>query len=143
MGSLTLHSRILVPIFVLFCAFVLNWPLQGRNAASPHFNVKEVTAIEAKALMDAGAVVIDVRDRSMSGATHLPGAMLIPLEVLEANLAQLEAARAKSIIVYCGDGSTRGPEAAALLNKAGFAGAVNLKPGIEGWRSAGLPTATG
>ena len=138
MGSLTLQTRILVPVFVLLCALVLNWPSAGRHAAPS--NVREVTAMEAKALMDAGAVVIDVRDRSMSGATHLPGAMLIPLEVLEANLAQLDAVRAKSIIVYCGDGSTRGPEAAALLNKAGFAGAVNLKPGIEGWRSAGLPT---
>jgi len=47
------------------------------------------------------------------------------------------------VIVYCGDGSTRGPEAAHLLAQAGFTQAANLRPGFSGWRDAGLPTERG
>ena len=46
-------------------------------------------------------------------------------------------------MVYCGDGTTLGPEGTHILNKAGFAGAVNLKPGIQGWAAAGLPIEQG
>lgn len=102
-------------------------------------DVPEVSLEEARALMDAGAVVIDVRDRAASGSAHLPGALLIPLEVLSAHLAGLEAAKAKTIVVYCGNGSYRGPEAVQLLANAGFTNVVNLAPGFSGWRDAGLP----
>jgi len=76
-------------------------------------NVPEVSIDEARTLIDAGAVVIDVRDRAASGSAHLPGALLIPLEVLSARLAGLDAARAKTIVVYCGNGSYRGPTTGA------------------------------
>jgi rhodanese-related sulfurtransferase len=69
----------------------------------------------------------------------LPGALLIPLEVLSARLGSLEAAKAKTIVVYCGNGSYRGPEAVQLLTNAGFTNVVNLAPGFSGWRDAGLP----
>lgn len=88
-----------------------------------HSDVRQVEVAEARALIDASA-------------------LLIPLEVLEANLAKIEAAKANAVVVYCGDGSARGPEAAHLLTRAGFVQTVNLRPGIEGWRRAGLPTST-
>lgn len=102
-------------------------------------SVPEVDLEQARALMEAGAVVIDVRERAASGSAHLPGALLIPLEVLSAHLAGLEAAKAKTIVVYCGNGSYRGPEAVQLLTDAGFTSVVNLAPGFSGWRDAGLP----
>jgi rhodanese-related sulfurtransferase len=123
-------------------ALALGWQTSLRHAATPQFNVNEVTALEAKALIDAGAMVIDVRERAASERNHLPGARLIPLEVLPDRLAQLESAKANKIVVYCGNGSTRGPAATSKLNSAGFAQAVNMKSGFEGWREAGLPTAS-
>lgn len=39
------------------------------------------------------------------------------------------------------DGTTTGPEATQVLNKAGYSKAVNLKSGIEGWERAGLAVA--
>ena len=105
-----------------------------------HSDVRQVDVHEAKALIDAGALVIDVRERAVAANAHLPGALLMPLEALAANLARIEAAQAGAIVVYCGDGSTRGPEAAHLLTQAGFIQTVNLRPGLEGWRRAGLPT---
>jgi len=43
------------------------------------------------------------------------------------------------ILVYCNQGLAHGAEGTEILNKAGFAGAVNLRDGIEGWAGAGYP----
>lgn len=91
---------------------------------------------DAIALVDAGALVIDVRG---SASTYLPGALLIPLEVLAARVPTLEVAKTQQIVVYCGNGTRRGPQAVQILTDAGFSHVVNMKPGIEGWRNARLP----
>ncbi len=134
MNGIALHPRNVVPLFFIAAALVLAWQASLRYAETSRFNVDEVTAWEAKALIDAGAIVIDVRDSTASQRDHLSGAVLFPLELLPAQLAQLEYAKTRKIVVYCGDGSTRGPRATSILNKAGFAHAVNLRSGIEGWR---------
>lgn len=104
------------------------------------FNVKEVLLDEAQALIASGALVLDVRDRAAYEARHIAGALSAPLAQLSAAIpASLDQARAKPIVVYCGEGTTLGPEGTHLLNKAGYAQAVNLKPGIQGWAAAGLP----
>jgi rhodanese-related sulfurtransferase len=116
----------------------------GKRDDSPAFNVKEVLLDEARTLIKAGALVIDVRERVAYEARHIPGALLAPLSALEAVIpASLQAARELPIVVYCGDGRSIGPHGTQLLNAAGFAGAVNLKPGIQGWADAGLPVETG
>ena len=106
--------------------------LEAANAAVPRIDPAQARDMIAR----GNVLVIDVRD---APKTHLPGALLIPLETLAANLHRLEAAKTKSIVVYCGNGSTLGPRAVPVLNQAGFAHAVNLAPGIEGWRAANLP----
>ena len=112
----------------------------NMNLGSANSGVRDVSAQEAKAMLDAGAIAIDVREKAVAASSHLPGSLLIPLEVLAANLSRLEAYKAYPLVVYCGDGSPRGPEAAALLTRAGFSKVVNLRYGIDGWRSAGLQT---
>jgi len=112
----------------------------NMNLGSANSGVRDVSAQEAKAMLDAGAIAIDVREKAVAASSHLPGSLLIPLEVLAANLSSLEAYKAYPLVVYCGDGSSRGPEAAALLTRAGFSKVVNLRYGIDGWRSAGLQT---
>lgn len=122
---------ILISAFVLFALAT-----RSGDPLNPVKKANEVSIEEAIALIDAGALVIDVRE---GPKTHLPGAMLIPLEVLAAHLSKLEAAKAQSIVVYCGNGTMRGPKAAHILTQAGFTHVVNLQPGIEGWRAANLP----
>lgn len=132
MNTARLDFRFAAMLLALLGALYFSSP--GTRPAVPEIGVEE-----ARALMDAGAVVIDVRERAASGSAHLPGALLIPLEVLSAHLGSLEAAKAKNIVVYCGNGSYRGPEAVRLLTGAGFTNVVNLAPGFSGWRDAGLP----
>jgi rhodanese-related sulfurtransferase len=110
--------------------------------APPAHDITNVSVAQAKALIDGGALVVDVRPPDRYAHRHIPGALLVPLEVLRRSIpASLKQARAKNIVVYCGDGLTHGPEGTAILNKAGFAGAVNIAAGIEGWAGAGLPVA--
>jgi rhodanese-related sulfurtransferase len=114
----------------------------GTSALSRHptVSIKEVMLEEAKVLIAAGALVLDVRNQAAYEARHIAGAISAPLSKLSAAIpASLAYAHALPIVVYCGDGSTLGPDGTQLLNKAGFQAAVNLKPGIQGWASAGLP----
>lgn len=123
----------LVPLAFL----VLIW---GKNGPALTKQIAEVSASEAKALVDSGAVVVDVDVRSEEayGKRHLPGAVLIPLSQLQSGIpASLADAKDKPIVVYCNDGAHTGPEGTRLLNQAGYKGAVNLKSGIEGWQGAG------
>ena len=120
--------------------------LFGRSSTPKNsdFNVKEVLLEEAQALIAAGALVLDVRERAAYETRHIAGALLAPVSALVASIpASLADARSKPIVVYCGNGTTIGPEGTHVLNKAGYTQAVNLKPGIEGWAAAGLPIERG
>jgi rhodanese-related sulfurtransferase len=125
-----------VPLAALVVAFIIY-----SVAGDRHPNVKDVSVSEARELIAAGAVVIDVRDRSVSGSSHINGALLIPLEGLADRMSEVSVDKSAPIVVYCNEGTNRGPRGTALLNEAGYTQAVNLKTGIEGWRAANLPTA--
>jgi rhodanese-related sulfurtransferase len=113
---------------------------QNRKPASSGYAVPEVDIPQAKVLLDAGALVIDVRGQDPFDYRHLPAAVLIPLAVLRAGIPiGLAAARERQIVVYCNDGHSSGPEAAHLLIQHGFTKVANMKSGIEGWAGAGLP----
>jgi rhodanese-related sulfurtransferase len=113
---------------------------QGR----PSPKVPELEVAQAKALIDAGAIVIDVRGQDQFDRRHLPSAVLLPLTVLQAQIpAWLAAAKDKPIVVYCNRGTTHGPEVTAFLQDAGFSRVANLATGIEGWAAAELPVIAG
>lgn len=125
-----------VPLAALVVAFIIY-----SVAGDRHPNVKDVSVSEARELIAAGAVVVDVRDRSVSGSSHINGALLIPLEGLADRMSEVSVDKSAPIVVYCNEGTNRGPRGTALLNEAGYTQAVNLKTGIEGWRAENLPTA--
>ncbi|HEY6992561.1 MAG TPA: metalloregulator ArsR/SmtB family transcription factor [Xanthobacteraceae bacterium] len=90
----------------------------------------------------AGAVtVLDVRPGDEFALGHLPGAVNIPLQALEARLSELDPSQ--EIVAYC-----RGPycvlsyEAVAALRAHGFK-VRRLEDGLPEWRAAGLPVVTG
>jgi rhodanese-related sulfurtransferase/DNA-binding transcriptional ArsR family regulator len=81
--------------------------------------------------------VLDVRPAEEFAAGHLPGALNVPVEKLQAYLSKLP--KRKEVIAYC-----RGPyclmsfEAVEKLRKRGFK-AKRLADGYPEWRAAGLP----
>ena len=136
LGAIDLRKHLFGIAVVLAC---LVWIANATRPGPGDFPVREVDVSGAKELIDAGALVVDVRGKPQFDHRHIPGAVLVTLDELRAGIPARIAAEAKdrSILVYCNKGLAHGPEATAILNKAGFANAVNLRPGIEGWSAAG------
>jgi len=88
-------------------------------------------------LSDGSVVVLDVRPEQEYGAGHIPGAISLPVDALEAALQTLP--KDKEIVAYC-----RGPycvfsdEAVRLLHRYGIR-ARRLSEGFPEWRAAGYP----
>ena len=101
-------------------------------------------AVGAAALMerlsDGNVVVLDVRPEEEYRAGHIPGALSVPMDALEATLQALP--KDKEIVAYC-----RGPycvfsdEAVTLLRSRGYQ-ARRLAEGLPDWRAKGLPVET-
>lgn len=105
-----------------------------RDALEP------VARDELEARICAGLVtVIDVRPHAEYAAGHVAGAVCVPLEELEARLAEFDPGQ--EIVAYC-----RGPwcvlsfEAVARLRARGFS-ARRLEAGYPEWRADGRPCA--
>jgi phage shock protein E len=77
-----------------------------------------ITAVEAKALVGRGALLLDVRSKSEFSSGHLSGAKNIPVQELGARLGELPP-KATTIVVYCHSGA-RSAAAASKLKKVGF-----------------------
>ena len=96
--------------------------------------VKEVTREEAKALIEAGAQLVDVRADHEWEAGHLPGAVHIALPELAERVEEID--RERPVIFYCRS-DNRSDMAAAALGEAGY-DTVKLAEGATGWEDEGL-----
>lgn len=105
----------------------------GDRAALEPVLADELLARAKKGLV----TVLDVRPREEYEAGHLPGAVNIPIDRLESELARLPKKR--EVVAYC-----RGPfclmsfDAVAALRKRGWK-ARRLQDGFPEWKAAGLP----
>src|SRR5258708_1593457 len=104
--------------------------------------LQPISAAELRQRLSEGDVILlDVRPVEEYQASHLPGALSMPVTDLEARLPELP--RGKEIVAYC-----RGPycvfadEAVALLQTNGYQ-ARRLEHGLPDWRALGLPVESG
>ncbi len=93
-----------------------------------------VSRDEARALLDEGAQLLDVRVGHEWEAGRIAGASHLPLEELSQRSGEIDPER--PVILYC-RGTTRSTMATEALDGAGF-DAVKLADGIVGWDQAGL-----
>ena len=96
--------------------------------------------IEAKRLLDQGALLVDIREADEHARESIPGARLVPLSQLDkANLTLSEGQR---VIFHCRSGARTQGNAGRLSAKAGNAcEAFIIEGGIDAWKKAGLPVA--
>lgn len=95
------------------CVLLLSW-LTVASCAHP-----TVGGAAAQALVTDGAILLDVRSPGEFSEGHLPGAINVPVQELEATLGTISADRSRPIIVYCRSG-VRSARARALLLEAGY-----------------------
>jgi len=95
----------------------------------------KVGAVEAAELVEAGAVLLDVREPHEWRAGHAPRARHIPLGDLDRRAVELPAGR--RIVTVCRSGA-RSARAAAILARHGHQ-VSNLGGGMHAWARADLP----
>jgi 3-mercaptopyruvate sulfurtransferase SseA len=88
---------------------VVAWALAACGLAAPRASAQEmdlskaprITVAELKQLRaENRVVVVDVRDADSFKAAHIPGALSIPLDQLDAKAPELKAQN-KVIVTYC------------------------------------------
>jgi phage shock protein E len=90
---------------------------------------------------DPALVVLDVRTPAEYAAGHVPGAVNVPHDQVEARLAELDPLRDRDLVVYCKSG-VRARLALEALGKAGFRNLWHLDGDMQGWAAGGRPVET-
>jgi rhodanese-related sulfurtransferase len=98
--------------------------LEGRlwSEASPQQGLE---------LVQRGARVIDVRTPAEAAGGVIPKAILIPVDELEARLAELPKDGAPTVVCCAGGG--RSAAACEFLSRQGFTNLFNLEGGMNSW----------
>lgn len=99
--------------------------------------MQTISPREARALLDQGALLVDIRETDEHAREHIDGAHCVPL----ARLADASALRDASgvVLFHCRSGMRTRANAAALQAAAAGCTAYVVDGGIDAWKQAGLP----
>jgi len=98
-------------------------------------DLANVDVQNARELVDAGALLLDVREDAEFELGHAPGAMHIPLGEIPDHVEDLPKGR--QIVAVCRSGG-RSARAGQFLLEQGF-DVVNLEGGMTAWAQEGAP----
>ncbi|MBC8376445.1 MAG: rhodanese-like domain-containing protein [FCB group bacterium] len=100
-------------------------------------NYRELGAEEAwKIVIKNPPLLLDVRTKNEFSQGYIKGAVLIPLQELQARAGELEQYQNQPILIYCATGN-RSTTASKILLDQGYKDVMNLRMGIMGWASKG------
>ena len=123
-------------------------PVQEVRSATPvaaplPADVPFIEQAEAKQLVDANnATFLDVRDAEAYLASHITGALQIPLARVQGEVPYLP--KEKTIVAYCTCPHDEAAiEAVQILQHSGVSNARVLRGGLQEWMRLGYPTASG
>ena len=132
-GNHMLLSLALLVSFFLLVASELRRKASGLTNVDPH---------DAVSLINAEAVVIDLRNAEAYARGHIVNSRNIPFDEFDVNRDKVSKLKGKSVIAVCDTGISS-TKAVGVLRKAGFESVFGLKGGMAAWSSAGLPVVTG
>ncbi len=101
--------------------------------------IEQLAPAEAAARVEAGAVMVDVREPEERAQARIPGSLFIPLRLVPDRMHELPKDR--PLILQCAAGM-RSHQAAKFLQAQGFQ-VSNLMHGIQGWYRMGQTVDTG
>ncbi|RSN62304.1 rhodanese-like domain-containing protein [Actinomadura sp. WAC 06369] len=101
-----------------------------------------ITRDELKAAIDAGAVtVVDALGGEYYAKQHLPGAVPLVRDDVDAQAPTLLPDRGAAIVTYCSNPACpNSGQVADRLTALGYTNVRKYRDGIEDWVAAGLPT---
>jgi len=94
--------------------------------------------IERQLVEGPALVVLDVRTPAEFAAGHVPGAINVPHDQIEARLDALASLRDKDVVVYCHTGR-RAAIAVETLTRHGFSRIEHLAGDMQAWNEAHRP----
>ncbi|MGA7076770.1 MAG: rhodanese-like domain-containing protein [Halobacteriota archaeon] len=108
--------------------------LNARDKSQDRFAYLSPAELARRLRAEPECFVLDVRDPHELGGElgRLPGAVNIPLQLLEQRLEELSTKERGDIIVVCRTGK-RSETAARMLQESGFERVFVLKGGMTAW----------
>jgi phage shock protein E len=96
--------------------------------------IRELSPEEVAALIQAGVVVIDVREKEEFSGERIEGAINISRGTLEMRISQAVPDKNATIVCYCAGGN-RGALATDTLVKLGYGNAVSIAGGLKAFQA--------
>ncbi len=133
----SINHPFLAGALVAMTFLVLGFELRQRGATAA-----AVAPNEAIRLMNAGAVLVDLRSPNQFKDSHIEGARNVPGDQLASNPKALERLSGKTLVLYCDSGTTTGA-AQRTLARAGAKSVFGLRGGLAAWKQENLPVVKG
>lgn len=130
-------KRISLFLSLVLCLLVLC--ACGKINSEIKYDVNNITAEEAKQLIDTGEyVVLDVRTNEEYDEKHIPNSVHVPIDKNDVAPFKLEVQKQLTdkkakIIVYCMSGF-RSDIASKAMSTLGYEQLYNMTDGIDGWK---------
>jgi rhodanese-related sulfurtransferase len=115
---------IVIAVVVVAVGFMLFRPSSGGG-------VSNVDAAGVQAAIDSGAQVIDVRTPGEFQMGHIPGAVNVPVDTLEAQAQSWD--KEATYVVYCATGQ-RSATAVETMKALGLNNIKHFSAGIQAWQ---------
>lgn len=104
-------------------------------------DVKSVSPKSASEMIEAGAVLVDIREADERLNDRIPSARHVPLSMVAS--CHPQSIEGQPVIFHCRSGRRTEVNAQLLAAKAASVEVFVLEGGIEAWRAAGLPVEGG
>jgi rhodanese-related sulfurtransferase len=115
-------QHVILVVGLAVAAFVFFRPAGGSAAE----------LADARALVQNGALLLDVRTPAEFASGHVPGAVNVPVQELESKWASLKVPADRPVVVYCRSGA-RSARAKAWLEAHGVQRVVDIGP-MPDWK---------
>lgn len=127
------NNTLLVLIIMGLAFAVIAYELRLKAQGVTH-----IAVADAVRLINSGAQVVDVRDRTAFDAGHIVNAKHLDVEKLAGDQAKLKKLKKKTLVAVCDNGLNSG-RAANALRKMGLENVFSLRGGIKTWQQENLP----
>lgn len=103
-----------------------------KRADEARTRIKEISPEDARAWIELGAAIVDVREEKEFAAGKIPGAILVSLGPLETAIEAAVPDKSTPVLVYCAIGH-RSAIGADVLQQLGYTSVASLGGGLKAY----------